>query len=68
MRSRFKRPKPNLARATLKRETTEAEKYVHGKKLETDKTETVVVQQTSEQVSTLPSQHVSAIQGGYFLS
>ncbi|XP_059031174.1 transcription factor TFIIIB component B'' homolog isoform X2 [Mustela lutreola] len=49
MRSRFKRPKPNLARATLKRETTEAEKYVHGKKLETDKTETVVVQQTSEQ-------------------
>uniref|UniRef100_M3YSK7 B double prime 1, subunit of RNA polymerase III transcription initiation factor IIIB n=1 Tax=Mustela putorius furo TaxID=9669 RepID=M3YSK7_MUSPF len=57
MRSRFKRPKPNLARATLKRETTEAEKYVHGKKLETDKTETVVVQQTSEQVSTLPSQH-----------
>ncbi|XP_032191919.1 transcription factor TFIIIB component B'' homolog isoform X8 [Mustela erminea] len=49
MRSRFKRPKPNLARATLKRETAEAEKYVHGKKLETDKTETVVVQQTSEQ-------------------
>ncbi|XP_047585439.1 transcription factor TFIIIB component B'' homolog isoform X2 [Lutra lutra] len=57
MRSRFKRPKPNLARATLKRETTEAEKYVRGKKLETDKTETVVVQQTSEQVNTLPSQH-----------
>jgi len=57
VRSRFKRPKPNLARATLKRETTVAEKYVSGKKLETDNTETVVVQQSSEQINTLPSQH-----------
>lgn len=64
VRSRFKRPKPNLARATLKRETTEAEKYVSGKKLETDKTEAVVVQHSSERMDTLPSQHVSAIQGG----
>nr|XP_025748554.1 transcription factor TFIIIB component B'' homolog isoform X3 [Callorhinus ursinus] len=57
VRSRFKRPKPNLARATLKRETTEAEKYVSGKKLETDNTETVVVQQGSDQMNSLPSQH-----------
>ncbi|XP_008689539.2 transcription factor TFIIIB component B'' homolog [Ursus maritimus] len=57
VRSRFKRPKPNLARATLKRETTEAEKYVSGKKLETDKTEAVVVQHSSERMDTLPSQH-----------
>ncbi|KAF3821739.1 hypothetical protein GH733_009781 [Mirounga leonina] len=57
VRSRFKKPKPNLARATLKRETTVAEKYVSGKKLETDNTETVVVQQSSEQINTLPSQH-----------
>ncbi|XP_027945439.1 transcription factor TFIIIB component B'' homolog isoform X2 [Eumetopias jubatus] len=60
VRSRFKRPKPNLARATLKRETTEAEKYVSGKKLETDNTETVVVQQGSDQMNSLPSQHGAA--------
>ncbi|XP_072682844.1 transcription factor TFIIIB component B'' homolog isoform X1 [Canis lupus baileyi] len=57
VRSRFKRPKPNLARATLKRETTEAEKHVRGKKLETDKTEIVVVPQSSEEMNTSPSQH-----------
>lgn len=67
VRSRFKRPKPNLARATLKRETTEAEKHVRGKKLETDKTEIVVVPQSSEEMNTFPSQHVSTIQGGCFL-
>ncbi|XP_075864202.1 transcription factor TFIIIB component B'' homolog isoform X2 [Microcebus murinus] len=57
MRSRFKRPRPNLARAALKRETTEAEKYVSGKKSETDTMETVVIQQNSEKADTLPSQH-----------
>ncbi|XP_045703750.1 transcription factor TFIIIB component B'' homolog isoform X2 [Phyllostomus hastatus] len=57
MRSRFKRPKPNLSRAALKRETVEAEKHVPGKKLETDKMETVVIQQDGEQMNTLPSQH-----------
>ncbi|XP_072601468.1 transcription factor TFIIIB component B'' homolog isoform X2 [Vulpes vulpes] len=57
VRSRFKRPKPNLARATLKRETTEAEKHVRGKKSETDKTEIVVVPQSSEEMNTSPSQH-----------
>ncbi|XP_058586143.1 transcription factor TFIIIB component B'' homolog isoform X4 [Neofelis nebulosa] len=62
VRSRFKRPKPNLARATLKRETTEAGKYVPGKKLETDKAETIVLQQSSEQMNTLPSQHDVASQ------
>ncbi|XP_037656758.1 transcription factor TFIIIB component B'' homolog isoform X2 [Choloepus didactylus] len=56
VRSRFKRPKPNLARAALKRETTEAEKCVPGKKLETDKMETVVMQQNSEKTNALPSQ------------
>ncbi|XP_045042175.2 transcription factor TFIIIB component B'' homolog isoform X3 [Desmodus rotundus] len=57
MRSRFKRPKPNLLRAALKRETVEAEKHVPGKKLETDKMEAIVIQQDGEQVNTLPSQH-----------
>ncbi|XP_053513242.1 transcription factor TFIIIB component B'' homolog isoform X2 [Artibeus jamaicensis] len=57
MRSRFKRPKPNLSRAALKRETVEAEKHVPGKRLETDKMETVVLQQDSERMNTLPSQH-----------
>lgn len=61
MRIRFKKPKPNLSRAALKRETTGAEKYVSGKKLETDKTETIVVQQDDEQMNTLPSQRVSDI-------
>ncbi|XP_074184954.1 transcription factor TFIIIB component B'' homolog isoform X2 [Rhinolophus sinicus] len=57
VRIRFKKPKPNLSRAALKRETTGAEKYVSGKKLETDKTETIMVQQDDEQMNTLPSQH-----------
>ncbi|XP_045421786.1 transcription factor TFIIIB component B'' homolog isoform X3 [Lemur catta] len=57
MRSRFKRPRPNLARAALKKETTEAEKYVSGKNSETDIMETIVIQQNSEQADTLPSQH-----------
>ncbi|XP_057597481.1 transcription factor TFIIIB component B'' homolog isoform X2 [Hippopotamus amphibius kiboko] len=57
VRSRFKRPKPNLARAASKRETTKAEKHASGKKVEADKTGTVVIQQSCEQTSTLPSQH-----------
>lgn len=57
VRIRFKKPKPNLSRAALKRETTGAEKYVSGKKLVTDKTETIMVQQDDEQINTLPSQH-----------
>lgn len=61
VRSRLKRPKPNLSRAALKRETMEAENYVSGKKLEMDKTETIVIQQDDEQMNTLPSQHVSNI-------
>lgn len=61
MRSRFKRPKPNLSRATLKRETMEAEKHVPGKKLEMDKIETIMIQQDGEQMNTLPSQSVSDI-------
>ncbi|XP_047411975.1 transcription factor TFIIIB component B'' homolog isoform X3 [Sciurus carolinensis] len=62
LRSKLKRPKPNLTRAILKKETTEAQKYVPGKKLETDKVETIVIQQDSEQVSTFTSQHdVSSI-------
>lgn len=61
MRSRFKRPKPNLSRAALKRETMEAEKHVPGKKLEMDKIETIMIQQDGEQMNTLPSQYVSDI-------
>ncbi|XP_027376326.1 transcription factor TFIIIB component B'' homolog isoform X1 [Bos indicus x Bos taurus] len=57
VRSRFKRPKPNLARAASKRETTKAEKHAPGKEAEADKTETVVIQQNCEQMSTFPSQH-----------
>lgn len=60
VRSRLKRPKPNLARAALKRETIEAGKCASGKKSETDKMETVVVRQGSEQANTLPSQQAVA--------
>lgn len=61
VRSRFKRPKPNLARAASKRETIEAEKHAPGKKVEADKKGTVVIQQNGEQMRTLPSQRVSVI-------
>ncbi|XP_073933429.1 transcription factor TFIIIB component B'' homolog isoform X2 [Castor canadensis] len=57
VRSRFKRPKPNLARATLKRETTGAGKHAPEKKSEVDEVEAIVIQQGSEQTSTLSSQH-----------
>ncbi|XP_020771250.2 transcription factor TFIIIB component B'' homolog isoform X3 [Odocoileus virginianus] len=57
VRSRFKRPKPNLARAASKRETTKAEKHAPGKEMEAEKTETVVIQHNCEQMSSLPSQH-----------
>ncbi|XP_065761833.1 transcription factor TFIIIB component B'' homolog isoform X3 [Muntiacus reevesi] len=57
VRSRFKRPKPNLARAASKRETTKAEKHAPEKEMEAEKTETVVIEQNCEQTSTLPSQH-----------
>ncbi|XP_012383405.2 transcription factor TFIIIB component B'' homolog isoform X3 [Dasypus novemcinctus] len=56
VRSRFKRPKPNLIRTAIKRDNMEAEKCVPGKKLGTDKMETVVMQQNSEKTNTLPSQ------------
>ncbi|XP_016069379.1 PREDICTED: transcription factor TFIIIB component B'' homolog isoform X2 [Miniopterus natalensis] len=57
MRSRLKRPKPNLSRAALKRETMEAEKHIPGKKLEMDKIETSVIQQDGEQMHTPSSEH-----------
>lgn len=57
VRSRFKRPKPNLARAALRRETMEAKKPVPGKNVEPSKTESVVTQQNASHVSTIPSQH-----------
>lgn len=58
LRSRFKRPKPNLSRAALKRATTEAEHCVPGKKSEADKMETIVLQQDREQADSPSSQHV----------
>lgn len=61
MRVRFKRSKPILSRASLKRETTEAEKYVPGKILEADRKETIMIQEDDEQTNTVPSQHVSDI-------
>ncbi|XP_021517591.1 transcription factor TFIIIB component B'' homolog isoform X2 [Meriones unguiculatus] len=57
LRSRFKKPKPNLSRAALKRATTEAEHCVLGKKSEADKMETSLEQQDSEQADSLSSQH-----------
>ncbi|XP_053445085.1 transcription factor TFIIIB component B'' homolog isoform X2 [Nycticebus coucang] len=60
VRSRFKRPRPNLARAASKRETVEAKKNVCGKESKTDKTETIVIQKNSEPNNTLPSQHDKA--------
>uniref|UniRef100_A0A8D1ZUY1 Myb-like domain-containing protein n=1 Tax=Sus scrofa TaxID=9823 RepID=A0A8D1ZUY1_PIG len=57
LRSRFKRPKPNLARAASKREATGAEKCAPGKNMEPDKVGTVVIQPNSDQMSTLSSQH-----------
>ncbi|XP_008066074.1 transcription factor TFIIIB component B'' homolog isoform X1 [Carlito syrichta] len=60
VRSRFKRPKPNLTRAALKRETTDTAKHLSGKKSETDKMEPIVIQPNSEQADTLPSQHGDA--------
>ncbi|KAL6043869.1 hypothetical protein STEG23_011825 [Scotinomys teguina] len=61
LRSRFKKPKPNLSRATLKRATTEAEHCVPGKKSEADKTETIVLQQDSEQADSPSSPHVPSL-------
>ncbi|KAH0506432.1 Transcription factor TFIIIB component B''-like protein [Microtus ochrogaster] len=57
LRSRFKKPKPNLSRAALKRATPEAEHRVPGKKSEADTVETVALQQDSEQSGSLSSQH-----------
>ncbi|XP_066232678.1 transcription factor TFIIIB component B'' homolog isoform X2 [Saccopteryx leptura] len=56
VRSRFKKPKPNLSRAAVKRVTTEAEKHVPGKKLEMDEVVTTVIQQDDEQMNTLSFQ------------
>ncbi|XP_059132277.1 transcription factor TFIIIB component B'' homolog [Peromyscus eremicus] len=58
LRNRFKKPKPNLSRAALKRATAEAEHCVLGKKSEADKMETIVLQQDSEQADSPSSQHV----------
>ncbi|XP_057645601.1 transcription factor TFIIIB component B'' homolog isoform X5 [Chionomys nivalis] len=57
LRSRFKKPKPNLSRAALKRATPEAEHRVPGKKSEADTVETVALQQDSEQSDSPSSQH-----------
>ncbi|XP_040584827.1 transcription factor TFIIIB component B'' homolog isoform X3 [Mesocricetus auratus] len=61
LRSRFKRPKPNLSRAALKRATAEAEHGVPGKKSETDKMVTIMLQQDSEQADSPSSQHVPSL-------
>ncbi|XP_028646050.1 transcription factor TFIIIB component B'' homolog isoform X2 [Grammomys surdaster] len=57
LRSRFKKPKPNLSRAALKRATIEAEHCIPGKKSEAYKMETVTLQQDSDQTASLSSQH-----------
>ena len=59
LRSRFKKPKPNLSRAALKRATIEAEHCVPGKKSEAYKMETVVLQQDGDQAASLSCEHVS---------
>jgi transcription factor TFIIIB component B'' len=58
LRSRFKKPKPNLSRAALKRATIEAEHCVPGKKSEACKVEAAMLQQDSDQAALSP-QHVS---------
>ncbi|XP_023559155.1 transcription factor TFIIIB component B'' homolog isoform X1 [Octodon degus] len=55
VRSRFKRPKPNLARAASKKETTEAEKHVP-EKLEINEVEIIAIQQDSDQANPFPLQ------------
>ncbi|XP_052015316.1 transcription factor TFIIIB component B'' homolog isoform X2 [Apodemus sylvaticus] len=57
LRSRFKKPKPNLSRAALKRATIEAEHCVPGKKSEAYKMETVVLQQDGDQAASLSCEH-----------
>ncbi|XP_031216567.1 transcription factor TFIIIB component B'' homolog isoform X3 [Mastomys coucha] len=57
LRSRLRKPKPNLSRAALKRATREAEHCVPGKKSEAYKMETVVFQQDSDQAASLSPQH-----------
>ncbi|XP_063137566.1 transcription factor TFIIIB component B'' homolog isoform X2 [Rattus norvegicus] len=57
LRSRFKKPKPNLSRAALKRATLEAEHCVPGKKPEAYKMETVVLQQDRDQAASFSSPH-----------
>lgn len=57
LRSRFKKPKPNLSRAALKRATIEAEHCVPGKKSEAYKMETAMLQQDSDQAASLSCQH-----------
>lgn len=56
VRSRFQRPKPNLARAALKRETAAARTPVPGQKSETARTEGAAPQQSAGQLSSAPSQ------------
>ncbi|XP_076783394.1 transcription factor TFIIIB component B'' homolog isoform X2 [Arvicanthis niloticus] len=57
LRSRFKKPKPNLSRAALKRATIEAEHCVPGKKSEAYRMETDMLQENSDQADSLSSQH-----------
>ncbi|XP_027257434.1 transcription factor TFIIIB component B'' homolog isoform X2 [Cricetulus griseus] len=61
LRSRFKKPKPNLSRAALKRATTEAEHCVPGKKSEADKMVTIMLQQDSKQADSPSSKHVPSL-------
>ncbi|XP_051028423.1 transcription factor TFIIIB component B'' homolog [Acomys russatus] len=57
LRSRFKKPKPNLSRAALKRAHTEAEPCVPGKKSDADRMESLILQQDSEQAESLSPHH-----------
>ncbi|XP_051038794.1 transcription factor TFIIIB component B'' homolog [Phodopus roborovskii] len=61
LRSRFKKPKPNLSRAAIKRTTPEAEPCVPGKRPEADKMVTTMLQQDIGQADSPSSQHVPSL-------
>lgn len=61
LRSRFKKPKPNLSRAALKRATIEAEHCVPGKKSEACKVEAAMLQQDSDQAALSPQHNVPSL-------
>ncbi|XP_029324050.1 transcription factor TFIIIB component B'' homolog isoform X4 [Mus caroli] len=61
LRSRFKKPKPNLSRAAVKRATIEAAHSVPGKKSEACTVEAAMLQQDSDQAALSPQHNVPSL-------